>query len=127
MIKMLKKLLRKLNTPKIRERNEITFGFAAWFLNVMSYGALALIIIGYLFKASITFMGDSHNVDLALNMANIGCGFCLKDIIDEGTLWSGQHNNVTLKDSYIDSSHNMMVLFYYSNIGSFILGVSVSV
>lgn len=127
MMRTIKRLLRRLKSPKIRERNKIRFGIAGWVLNAIFYGTMAFFIIAALFLASILFMQKLHNIDLAVNFANIGCDSCLKDIVDEGTAWSGKHVNLTLKDSYIDSLHDTTLLFYYSNMGSFLAGIFIAV
>ena len=125
---LIKNIVRKLNTPKIREKNTLMGSIFLYYINAFFYGGGALVLLGLLFQASMLFMGNYHNVDLAFNIANIKCGFCTSEILDEHTSWdTGEHVFKSLKDSYIDSIHSMKLLFYYSNIGSFFVGVFASV
>lgn len=73
-----------------------------------------------------SFVGQWHNIDLTVNAANIGCGFCLGEIGDHGFNMRGEHTNVTLEDGYVESSFKLRQFYWYNSVLMFLGGVSLA-
>lgn len=118
---MAKETERKKRKREMTSKLLISMGF---FMAALVYLFLVLSSGYYLIQVTGAFVGNWHNVDLAMNAANQGCGQCLGEITDHGiNMGTGEHDIMTLEDAYVESTYRMRRQFYVGIWVSFLTGV----